>query len=132
MCAFALGLLNKFMLLLLCVQGGCVLQIDPKRGTCLRELVLPTTQVTSVAFGGPTLEDLYITTAREDIPAEKLSQPGFMHAGKLFRVTGLGAKGVPAAEFKVDAAVLRAAQATSVVSIVPTVETIFKPQVLRA
>lgn len=109
-----------------------MLQIDPKRGTCLRELVLPTTQVTSVAFGGPALEDLYITTAREDIPAEKLSEPGFLHAGKLFRVTGLGVKGVPAAEFKVDAAALRAAQATAAGSIVTTVETTYTPQMLRA
>ncbi len=107
-------------------------QIDPKKGTCLRELVLPTTQVTSVAFGGPKLQDLYVTTAREDIPAAKLSEPGFVHAGKLFRVTGLGVKGVPSSEFVVDAAKLREAQARSTAVRVPTVETKFTPIVLRA
>ena len=53
-------------------------------------LRLPVTQVTSVAFGGQDLGDLYITSAAMDLSDEQLgSQP---HAGALFRCRP-GAKG---------------------------------------
>lgn len=43
---------------------------------------LPVTQVTSAAFGGPGLDTLYITTARENFtPADLAAQP---HAGDIF------------------------------------------------
>lgn len=44
---------------------------------------LPAREVTSVAFGGPDLDVLYITTAREHLTAaERAAQP---HAGDVFR-----------------------------------------------
>jgi sugar lactone lactonase YvrE len=46
---------------------------------------LPVTQVTSAAFGGPALDTLYITTARENFtPADLAAQP---HAGDIFACT---------------------------------------------
>ena len=45
---------------------------------------VPATQVTSCAFGGPDLRDLYITSARTELPAEALAEQP--HAGGLFRV----------------------------------------------
>jgi sugar lactone lactonase YvrE len=46
---------------------------------------LPVTQVTSAAFGGPGLDTLYITTARENFtPADLAAQP---HAGDIFACT---------------------------------------------
>ena len=50
---------------------------------------VPAAQVTSCTFGGPDLDDLYITTAASDFDAElRAAQPG---AGGLFRVRpGIG------------------------------------------
>jgi len=67
-----------------------VTQWNPKTGKLLRTVSIPAEKVSSVAFGGPDLTDLYVTTASKGDPAP---------AGALFRVTGLGVKGVPAYEF---------------------------------
>lgn len=42
--------------------GGCVTRYDPD-GTRERRLAVPATQVTSLAFGGPDLDELFITSA---------------------------------------------------------------------
>lgn len=67
-----------------------VTQWNPNTGKLLRTIPIPAAKVSSVAFGGPDLTDLYVTTASKGDPAP---------AGALFRVTGLGVKGVPAYEF---------------------------------
>jgi sugar lactone lactonase YvrE len=54
---------------------------------------LPVTKVTACAFGGPRLEQLFITTSREGLAAT--AEP---HAGALFRAVP-GVAGVPAREF---------------------------------
>jgi sugar lactone lactonase YvrE len=52
--------------------------------------------VTSVMFGGPDLEDLYITCAWSELSdAQRASEP---HAGSLFKVRP-GFRGYPAVEF---------------------------------
>jgi len=75
-------------------DGGKVTQWNPHTGKLLRTIQIPgAPKVTSVAFGGENLTDLYVTTASKGDPAP---------AGALFRVTGLGnggVKGVPAFEF---------------------------------
>lgn len=45
-----------------------------------------------VAFGGPDLETLYVTTAAEGGKPEP--------AGGLFKITGLGVSGLPMSNFK--------------------------------
>ena len=55
-------------------------------------------QVTSVAFGGPDLATLYVTTAAVAEGAA-LTHEEATYAGRLYAVTGLGACGLPAAEF---------------------------------
>ena len=51
------------------------------------EIKIPAEQVTSVAFGGPQMDELFVTTSSNgDKPAP---------AGELFKVTGLGVKGKP-------------------------------------
>jgi len=60
--------------------GSCVRRIDPDTGDLLQTVSLPCSCVTSCAFGGPDLTDLYITSAgggREN------SEP---LAGALFKV----------------------------------------------
>jgi sugar lactone lactonase YvrE len=74
-----------------CWGGSRVDRIDPADGRRTATVRVPTSHVSSVAFGGPSLEDLYITTAREGLSsAERAAEP---HAGDLFvarpGVTGL-------------------------------------------
>lgn len=73
--------------------GSRVIVIDPETKTVLREIEMPTGQVTSLAFGGPKLDILFATTAGKPAP-----QPA--PAGGLFKITGLGVKGLPMQEFK--------------------------------
>ncbi len=74
-----------------------MIEVDPASGKILREVRFPdSTMMTSAAFGGPSLADLFVTSARIGDPAKLLPE-----AGSLFRVTGLGddVKGMPAVEF---------------------------------
>lgn len=77
-------------------KGSRVTCWDPRTGTLKQTIHIPASQVTSCAFGGPDLDELYITTARLGLTAEELvNQP---HAGGVFRWCG-GVAGVEAAEF---------------------------------
>jgi sugar lactone lactonase YvrE len=80
-----------------CWGGYRVDRIDPADGSRLATVRVPTSHVSSVAFGGPTLEDLYITTAREDLSAAQLA--GENHAGDLF-VVRTGVPGLVPDRFK--------------------------------
>lgn len=71
--------------------GACVTRWDPRTGKHLATIQLPVSQVTSVAFGGPRLDQLYITTARVGRDTEP-------QAGGLFCVE-TGIQGIPACEF---------------------------------
>ncbi len=52
------------------------------------EIELPVRNVTSCAFGGPELTDLYVTTSRQGLSdGQRAEQP---HAGGLFRIRGAG------------------------------------------
>lgn len=51
--------------------------------------------ITSVTFGGPNLDILYVTSASQDVDIKE--QP---HAGYTFAVKGLGVRGFPANSFK--------------------------------
>jgi sugar lactone lactonase YvrE len=76
--------------------GACIGRWDPGTGRLIRTIPIPASRVTSCAFGGPDLADLYVTTARVGLgPEESAAQP---HAGGLFRVRP-GITGVEAAEF---------------------------------
>lgn len=75
--------------------ASCVRRFDPD-GRLDREITLPVTQVTSCAFGGPDLRDLYITSGARGLDAEALEREP--HAGGLFRARP-GVQGRPAFEF---------------------------------
>ena len=77
-------------------EGARVERIDPARGTCAAVVRLPTPQATSVAFAGPALDQLYVTTAREGFSAKR--RRGDPHAGDLF-VVSPGVSGPPARRF---------------------------------
>uniref|UniRef100_A0A182P0D1 Regucalcin n=1 Tax=Anopheles epiroticus TaxID=199890 RepID=A0A182P0D1_9DIPT len=71
-----------------CFNGYKVLKINPDK-KIVQVFKIPAKQVTSTAFGGPKLDELFVTTAAKNI-SEAQEQP----AGAVFRVTGIGAKGL--------------------------------------
>jgi len=77
------------------VWGGYrVDRVDPSSGRLLGRVRLPTKQVTSVAFGGPSLAQLYITTASTGLdPADAGA-----HAGDVF-VVDAGVSGPASSRF---------------------------------
>ncbi|XP_053690961.1 regucalcin-like [Sabethes cyaneus] len=75
--------------------GSKVLKIDVKKRAIVQEIGLPVTQVTSVAFGGPRLDELFVTSAATDVfdGTEGLINRRPPGSGKVFRISGLGVKG---------------------------------------
>ncbi|XP_067634410.1 regucalcin-like isoform X2 [Eurosta solidaginis] len=73
--------------------GHTVYKIDPSTAKVLLEIKFPCKQITSVAFGGPNLDILYVTTSKlNDQPPP---------AGSTFKVTGLGVKGLPMSKVRI-------------------------------
>jgi sugar lactone lactonase YvrE len=76
--------------------GWRVVRWNPHTGEALAVIELPVERVTAPWFGGPNLDELYITSARTGLSADALAkQP---HAGSLF-VARPGVRGLPAFEF---------------------------------
>ncbi|KAL1497757.1 hypothetical protein ABEB36_008660 [Hypothenemus hampei] len=73
--------------------GGSVIQVNPSSGELLKRIPIPAQYTTSVAFGGPDLDVLFVTTSKRSLTsAERIGQPG---AGSLYAITNLGTRGVP-------------------------------------
>lgn len=66
-------------------------------GTVDRVIDMPVKKVTSVMFGGPNLDILYVTSMAKP-PLPRFPDDGVLR-GSLFAITGLGIKGVPEARF---------------------------------
>ncbi|NIP86316.1 MAG: SMP-30/gluconolactonase/LRE family protein [Planctomycetales bacterium] len=77
-------------------NGGCVAAYDPRTGQTLARIDVPARQVTACAFGGPQLDQLYITTAR--IGQDEAALQAQPHAGGLF-LAHPGVRGVPAVAY---------------------------------
>ncbi|MGE9269786.1 MAG: SMP-30/gluconolactonase/LRE family protein, partial [Verrucomicrobiales bacterium] len=73
-------------------HGACVACYDPNSGKELHRVELPCLETTACAFGGPNLDELYVTTGIHKTEKEE-------HAGRLLKVTGLGVCGVAASAF---------------------------------
>ncbi|KAJ8918478.1 hypothetical protein NQ315_008175 [Exocentrus adspersus] len=74
-----------------CIFGSCIVKFDPKDGKVLRTIKMPTTEVTSVTFGGKNLDKMYVTTARIPKKGLKLEES----AGTTYVVYNTGATGCP-------------------------------------
>lgn len=72
-------------------EGWKVLRYNPHTGEKLFELHLPVARVTSCTFGGDTLEDLYVTTAKTGLNERELQQQPL--AGFLFVYQNTGFRG---------------------------------------
>ena len=64
--------------------GGKVIRMDPGTGSVVFEVLVAADQVTCAAFGGESLDQLYITTADYQRSARDLERQPL--AGSLFRV----------------------------------------------
>lgn len=73
--------------------GSRLVRVSPE-GEVIAEVVLPVEQPASCAFGGPDLDVLYVTTARQglDLAPDDI-------AGSVLAVRGLGVKGLPPTKF---------------------------------
>lgn len=72
-----------------CFDGSQVIKVDPNTGIVMQTIPIPSLQVTSVAFGGKNLDELYVTSASMNIKSEQKPP-----CGAVFKVTGLGVKGL--------------------------------------
>ncbi len=85
------------------VIGGELIRYAPD-GSVERRIGMPVKNVTSLIFGGPKLDEIYVTSmARVRHPAAhehfaKQLKPQF-GAGSLFRIRGLGITGIPEPRF---------------------------------
>ncbi|XP_026736792.1 regucalcin-like [Trichoplusia ni] len=77
--------------------GSNVLKIDPRKKKLLETIDMPVPQVTSVTFGGPNLDMLYVTTACLDFNG-KPDPP----SGTTYAVTGISARGHPNLKVRLD------------------------------
>ncbi|CAK9818087.1 rgn [Anthophora quadrimaculata] len=81
--------------------GNGVLQINPETGEQLRFVKINGAKnITSVAFGGPKLDTLYVTSASIQLNESELKEQPY--AGYLFAIKGLGVHGFPANSFKLS------------------------------
>ena len=79
------------------VYGGWgVRRYDPDTGSLMRDIRLPVECVTSCAFGGADLDELYITSAVQSFSEQKLAEQPL--AGSLLKIDP-GVRGVPAVSY---------------------------------
>ena len=76
--------------------GGRLTRWNPANGQLLEQVPVPALNVTSCIFGGPSLTDLYITTARQAMSAAQLDK--YPLSGGLFRAR-TGIQGMPTFTF---------------------------------
>jgi sugar lactone lactonase YvrE len=87
--------------------GGGAIQRYAADGSRLATVRLPVDRPTSCAFGGPDRATLLVTTARAGLDEVALArQP---EAGRVFRIDGLGVRGMPCAPYRgrIDVAAIR-------------------------
>jgi sugar lactone lactonase YvrE len=77
-------------------EGGAVLKLNPRTGKLLERIDVPGCgNITSCAFGGSNLNDLYITSSAKD--AKPGTEP---NAGALFKISLVNAEGCKAFEYQ--------------------------------
>jgi sugar lactone lactonase YvrE len=76
--------------------GASVTRWDPAAGRMIAAFPLPALNVTSCIFGGPGLDELYITSARKGLSPAQLAE--YPLSGGLFRLQA-GVCGLPTFEF---------------------------------
>uniref|UniRef100_A0A8D0EB07 Regucalcin n=1 Tax=Salvator merianae TaxID=96440 RepID=A0A8D0EB07_SALMN len=76
-----------------CIDGGRVIRIDPETGKRIQTVMMPASRITSCCFGGKDYSEMYVTSAYDGLDKAALAKEP--HAGEIFKITGLGVKGIP-------------------------------------
>ncbi|XP_073209548.1 regucalcin-like isoform X2 [Lepidochelys kempii] len=76
-----------------CIDGGRVIRIDPETGKRIQTVKLPASRITSCCFGGKDYSEMYVTSAYDGLDKASLAKEP--RAGEIFKITGLGVKGIP-------------------------------------
>ncbi|XP_053864832.1 regucalcin-like isoform X3 [Malaclemys terrapin pileata] len=76
-----------------CIDGGRVIRIDPETGKRIQTVKLPASRITSCCFGGKDYSEMYVTSAYDGLDKAALAKEP--RAGEIFKITGLGVKGIP-------------------------------------
>lgn len=79
------------MLWIALYSGGAVSRWNPQTGQLLQKIELPVPNVTNCCFSGDNLDELFVTTARENLTEQQLQQ--YPQSGDVFKITGLGVTG---------------------------------------
>lgn len=75
-------------------SAGKVIRWDPETGNQLQVIEIPgAKRTTSCCWGGKNYDELYVTSCAIDMTEDDFETEA--NAGSVFRVTGLGAKGLP-------------------------------------
>lgn len=82
-------------------NGSQVARWNPETGEKMESCKLPVSQVTCCTFGGPDLNELYVTTGRENLDEDAAAEQP--HAGSLFKIQ-TSAKGLKTNIFKLKEA----------------------------
>jgi sugar lactone lactonase YvrE len=75
--------------------GNRIVRVSPE-GSIIGEVPVPVAQPSSCVFGGPQLDVLYVTTAREGLD---VALPDTAVDGSVLAVSGLGVTGLPSVRF---------------------------------
>ncbi|RDD40684.1 Regucalcin [Trichoplax sp. H2] len=78
--------------------GAQVMRYDPATNKLIQTVTLPCEQISSCAFGGPNLDELFVTSCGYLKSEEERKR--FPQAGSVFRVKNLGVKGTPSLGFE--------------------------------
>lgn len=75
-----------------------MIQVNPTTGALLKKIDLPAERITSVAFGGPNLDILYVTSSAFGLTeAQKKIKPD---SGSVFAIKNLNVRGRPVSKFQ--------------------------------
>ena len=66
-------------------NGKRIVNIDGKSGKVIRSIEMPTSMITSVCFGGPNLDEMYVTSCKQFLDEKRKSEQPM--AGYIFKVT---------------------------------------------
>ena len=80
-------------------DGWKISRWNPISGEKLLEIKFPVARMTSCTFGGPGLEDLYVTSAKKGLSGRELQNQPL--AGSLFLIKNCGYKGLEPHYFKI-------------------------------
>ncbi|CAK1593939.1 unnamed protein product [Parnassius mnemosyne] len=90
---------NKGHLWVALMFGGSVLHIDPDKRQVVYGYKLPVARTTSLCWGGPNLDELFVTTGQDPGTSENEHL-----AGALFTIRATGSRGVSTPMFRFDTA----------------------------